>query len=136
MKTLYLALLLAASAAHALSDSEKETLMTAAQQAYQQQDYATALEKWQTLAETGDAAAQYNLGNLYGKGRGVAQDYGQARAWWEKAAAQGDADAQHNLGILYDNGWGIAQDYGQARAWYEKSAAQGNAIAQYNLGDL
>ena len=55
MKTLYLALLLAASAAHALNDSEKETLMTAAVEAYERQDYATALEKWRTLATAGEA---------------------------------------------------------------------------------
>ena len=100
MKTLYLALLLATSAAHALSDSEKETLMTAARQAYEQQDYGKALEKWQTLAEAGDAAAQSNLAVLYYEEKGVAQDYGKARAWWEKAAAQGYAQAQYNLGPL------------------------------------
>ena len=95
MKTLCLALLLAASATHALNDSEKETLMTAARQAYAQQDYATAREKWQTLAETGDAAAQYNLGNLYGKGRGVPQNSAKARAWFEKAATQtGDKETR------------------------------------------
>ena len=62
--TLCLALLLATTAAHALSDSEKETLMTAAQQAYEQQDYATAQEKWQPLATAGDAEAQNSLGFL------------------------------------------------------------------------
>ena len=134
--TLCLALLLAVSAAHALSDSEKETLMTAAQQAYEQQDYATALKKWQTLAEAGDAAAQNNLASLYDKGQGVAQDYAQARAWFEKAAAQGFSAAQSNLGVLYADGLGVAQDYGQARAWYEKAATQGHAQAQFNLGVL
>ena len=81
--TLCLALLLAGTAAHALSDSEKETLMTAAQQAYEKQDYATALEKWQPLAEAGDAEAQNSLGFLYLKGQGVPQDYAQARTWYE-----------------------------------------------------
>ena len=66
MKTLYLALLLAATAAHALSDSEKETLMTAAVEAYERQDYATALEKWRTLAEAGDAAALAECGLAVG----------------------------------------------------------------------
>ena len=135
-KLLCLALLLAASAAHALSDSEKEMLMTTAVEAYEQQDYATALEKWQTLAEAGNAEAQNNLGILYNQGQGVAQNYAQARAWFEKAAAQGHANAQNSLGFLYAEGQGIAQDYGQARAWYEKAAAQGYAKAQYNLGNF
>ena len=134
--TLCLALLLAASAAHALSDSEKETLMTAAVEAYEQKDYATALEKWQTLAEKGDAEAQSNLAVLYYEGKGVAQDYGKALEWLEKAATQGDARTQTNLGLLYAQGHGVPQDYGKAREWYEKAALQGNAVAQYNLGDL
>ncbi|MCX5727856.1 MAG: sel1 repeat family protein, partial [Nitrospirae bacterium] len=45
-------------------------------------DYASALREWRPLAEQGDAAAQYNLGVLYEKGRGVPQDYTQARQWW------------------------------------------------------
>ena len=135
-KTLCLALLLAASAAHALSDSEKTALIAAAQQAYQRQDYATAREKWQTLAEAGDAAAQHILGYFYYNGQGVAQDYGKAREWWEKAAAQENASAANNLGLLYKEGQGVAQDYGKAREWLEKAAAQGNENARLSLLDL
>ena len=58
MKTLYLALLLAATAAHALSDSEKETLMTVAQQAYEQQDYGKARTWFEKAATQGHAQAQ------------------------------------------------------------------------------
>ena len=134
--TLCLALLLAATAAHALSDSEKETLMTTAVQAYEQQDYATALEKWQTLAEAGNAEAQNNLGILYDNGQGVAQDYGKARAWWEKAATQGDAGAQYNLGVLYYNGEGVPRDISKAREWLEKAAAQGDESAKAALQKL
>ena len=138
--TLCLAILLATTAAHALSDSEKETLMTA-EQAYKHQDYATALEKWQTLAEVGNAEAQYSLGFLYLEGQGVPQDYGKACAWFEKAAAQGHAQAQYNLGVLYENGQGITRDYDKARAWYEKVAAQtddqeAQQAAQQVLQDL
>jgi TPR repeat protein len=44
-------------------------------------DYATALREWRPLAEQGDALAQYHLGVLYRKGRGVPQDNVQARHW-------------------------------------------------------
>jgi TPR repeat protein len=64
----------------------------------------TALREWRPLAEQGDALAQYNLGVLYRKGRGVPQDNVQARQWYAKAAAQGQAKAQFNLGTLYFNG--------------------------------
>jgi len=75
--------------------------------AYDQGDYATALKEMRPLAEQGHADAQYNLGDMYAKGRGVAQDYVQARDWWLKAAAQGDADTQYNLGLLYHLGQGV-----------------------------
>ena len=131
--TLCLALLLATSAAHALSDSEKETLMTAAVEAYEQQDYATALKKWQTLAEAGDAAAQNNLGILYDNGQGVVQDYGQARMWYEKAAAQGHAQAQYQLGCLYREGLGVEENDEEAEKWWQRAAAQGVAQAHRQL---
>ncbi len=37
-------------------------------------DYAAALREWLPLAEQGNAAAQYNVGLMYGLGKGVPQD--------------------------------------------------------------
>ena len=102
--------------------------------AYERGDYATALLEWRPLAEQGDAGAQYNLGVMYDKGRGVVQDYGQAVKWYHRAAEQGDADAQTNLGRMYGTGRGVPQNYGQAVEWYRLAADQGYAMAQYNLG--
>ena len=82
-------------------------------------DFATALREWTPLAEQGNAAAQYNLGQMYRNGYGV---------------AQGHADAQTNLGLMYKNGDGVAQDYAEAVKWYRLAAEQGNAAAQTNLG--
>ncbi|MDP7228236.1 MAG: sel1 repeat family protein, partial [Alphaproteobacteria bacterium] len=42
--------------------------------AAQSGDYATALREWKPLAEQGYARAQYGLGYMYEKGRGVPQD--------------------------------------------------------------
>jgi uncharacterized protein len=97
-------------------------------------DYATALREWRPLAEQGDARAQYNLGVLYRKGRGVPQDDVQARRWYEKAAAQGQAKAQYNLGTLYLNGGGVPKDYQQALRWFRMAADQGEALAQTKIG--
>ncbi len=96
-------------------------------------DYATALREWRPLAEQGDALAQYNLGVLYRKGRGVPQDDVQAQQWYEKAAAQGQAKAQYNLGILYFNGEGVPKDYQQALRWFRLAADQGEALAQTKI---
>jgi TPR repeat protein len=97
-------------------------------------DYATALREWRPLAEQGDALAQYNLGVLYRKGRGVPQDDVQARQWYEKAAAQGQAKAQYNLGTLFLNGGGVPKDYQQALRWFRMAADQGEAVAQTKIG--
>lgn len=97
------------------------------------EDYATALREWRPLAEKGDALAQYNLGVLYRKGRGVPQDDVQARKWYDKAAAQGQAKAQYNLGTLYYNGEGVPKDYKQALRWFRLAADQGEAVAQTKI---
>ncbi len=97
------------------------------------EDYATALREWRPLAEQGDALAQYNLGLLYRKGRGVPQDDVQARKWYEKAAAQGQAKAQFNLGTLYFNGEGVSKNYQQALRWFRLAADQGEALAQTKI---
>ena len=79
--------------------------------AFKSGDYATALREWTPLAKQGDAAGQYNLGYMYGNGKGVPQDYKTAVRWYRLAAGQGDADAQNNLGYLYENGKGVPKDY-------------------------
>ena len=45
--------------------------------------------KWyRKAAEQGVALAQYNLGFMYSKGRGVPQDYVQAHMWYNLAASR------------------------------------------------
>ncbi len=92
--------------------------------AYKRGDYATALRYWRSLAEQGDAHAQYNLGQMYRYGHGVPQDYAEAVKWWRKAAAQGNAEAQFFLGHMYDSGKGVAQDDAQAYMWYNLAASR------------
>ena len=102
--------------------------------AYEKGDYATALRKWQPLAEQGDAAAQNSLGWMYYEGKGVLQDDKAAVQWYRRAAEQGDAAAQFNLGNMYAKGRGVPQDDKAAAQWYRRAAEQGNAAAQFGLG--
>ncbi len=95
------------------------------------EDRAAALRG---AAEKGDAQAQFNLGEMYRTGEGVAQDYKEAAAWFRKAADQGLAQAQYDLGVMYHEGKGVAKDRQEAVAWYRRAAEQGFAKAQYNLG--
>ena len=85
-------------------------------------------------AESGNAEAQYTLGESYYWGKGVHLNYAQAAIWWRKAAEQGDAQAQVKLGDLYSLGQGVPQDYAQATIWYRKAAEQSYAAAQFSMG--
>ena len=102
--------------------------------AAEQGDYLTALRLWRSLAEQGDADAQYNLGVMYSNGDGVPRDYAEAMKWHRKAADQGNGNAQFNVGFMYDLGRGMPQSYTEAVKWYSLAANQGVAIAQFKLG--
>ena len=69
--------------------------------AYLQRDYATALKKFEPLAESGHAESQHYLGVIYEEGRGVAQDTQAAIKWYLKAAQQGNTDAHTRLERIY-----------------------------------
>ncbi len=102
--------------------------------AYKSSGYATALRVFRARAALGRATAQYYLGIMYDKGKGVPQDYAKAIEWYTKAAEQGMARAQYNLGVTYYNGEGVPQDYAKAIEWYTEAAEQGMVRAQYNVG--
>jgi len=53
------------------------------------QNSGEAARWFKNAAVWGLAEAQFELGRLYAKGRGVTRDPPQALHWWEKAAAQG-----------------------------------------------
>src|SRR4051812_39033386 len=69
-----------------------------ARAAYESGDYGAAMRIFRPMAENGDAVAQYYLGDLYDKGRGVPQDYAEATKWYRRSAEQGLPLAQHLLG--------------------------------------
>ena len=92
-----------------------------------------ALAQTQTLAQRGDAAAQYDLAVRYADS---ARDYKNAAQWFEKSAAKGVAPAQYRLGVLYERGLGVERDTAQARQWYQRAADRGNARAMHNLAVL
>ena len=104
--------------------------------AYDKKDYATALREWKPLAEQGYASAQFDLGFMYEKGRGILQNYKTAVKWYRLAAEQGDALAQNNLGYMYDKGRGVPQDYIRAHMWYNIAASSGNKGASKNRDNV
>jgi TPR repeat protein len=104
--------------------------------AYDKKDYKTALNIYRSLAEQGNAEAQFSLGWMYKKGKGVIKSLEEAIKWYTKAAEQGYGIAQYNLGIYYIDGEGIPIDYKKALSWWRKSAKQGYPHSEYALGWL
>ena len=94
-------------------------------EAWQRADYPKAVSIWRPLAESGDADAQFNLGQAYRLGRGVTINLGAARTWFDRAATAGHLDAQTTLGLLlFQNG-----DQQQGLKWLKRAAEQGEPRA-------
>jgi len=94
--------------------------------AYQKDDFATALEKWQPLAEQGSSAAQLFLGFIHANGQGVSKDAAQAVYWYGEAAERGNMVAQVRLAVMYRDGSGVAADRSKALFWAKMAARTEN----------
>jgi len=88
---------------------------------YDRADYKTALNVWMPAAESGDAEAQANVGEIFERGLGGSPNYKAAAIWYGKAAAQGNSRAEFNLGTLYEQGLGVPKDKLIALNWYRKA---------------
>lgn len=91
--------------------------------AYDRGEYTKAARLFSPLAEQGVAAAQFYLGLMHDRGRGVRQDYQTAVAWFRKAAAQGYPGPQSHLGLIYERGRGVRKDLVRALMWYHVAGA-------------
>ena len=112
------------------------TLLSAAEKALNEKDYATAFRLFKPLAEQGNSEAQASLGLLYERGQGVNKDFFEAFKWYRSAAEQGTAWAQANLGFAYINGRGTKKDDKEGAKWLRRAALQGGTRAQEVLGAM
>ncbi len=102
----------------------------------EKRDFAKAAEWFEKAARRGLAVAQYRLGTLYERGRGVPQDVKKALDWYEKAARAGNVKAMHNLAVMLTNGQGGRTSYAEAARWFLSAARHGLRDSQYNLAVL
>jgi len=102
--------------------------------AYKKGDYQGAFAIWQPLAESGYAAAQFNVGMLYKNGVGVDKSLTTANGWFQKAVDHKFAAAQLELGRSYFDGIGVDKNIDRALQLMVAAADQGYAQAQYELG--
>ena len=103
--------------------------------AYQQGNFASALQHWTASAEAGDQVAQYNVGVMYDEATGVKRDPVKVAAWWNKAANQGHRAAQHNLALLLLES-GSGPEARQAALWLQRAAMSGFVPSQHTLAKL
>jgi cell division septation protein DedD len=104
--------------------------MVKAVEAWRSGDDLAAVRVWMPLAERGNADAQFNLGQAFKLGRGVAQDIAMAEVWYRRAAQQGHLQAEDNLGlVLFASGQRVG-----AMHYIRRSAARGEARALFLLG--
>jgi TPR repeat protein len=104
------------------------------------QDYVEALKWYRKAAERGYFEAQFELGEMYANGKGVAKDDVEALKWYRKAAEQRYATQFNHLGAMYYDGEGAPEDAAEAVEWYRKLTEQGShgreliRRAQFQLG--
>ena len=110
--------------------------LAVAHEALVEGDDAAALKLYGSLADAGNARAQYQLGDMYEFGYGVPKDPREAVSWFQKAADQGLGAAQARLGEIYFAGNEAVQDFKAARTWLQKAADQRIAAAERRLGQM
>ena len=122
MKKLLLILVLAVICSNVARASDFDV----AAKAYQKRDYVTALTLFFSLADQGNATAQFNLCVMHENVTGVVQDFKKSVGWYRMAAEQGYVKAQFNLALMYEGGKWVKQDYILAHMWYNLAAKNGD----------
>lgn len=96
---------------------------------YEKDDEDGALEWYLKAAESGDAEAMYQAGELYG----FKDEDEKSKEMFLKAAEQGYADAECALGNYYCD---LEEDLKQALEWYKRADGHGNRFATCRLGEM
>ena len=99
-------------------------------------DYAAARTIWSSLAQDGNAEAQFRLGWLYETGVGGEKNFAEAAYWYAVAADLAHPSALYNFAVMLAEGRGVSRDDTKAAKYFRRAAVQGHAKAQYNLGIL
>lgn len=86
------------------------------------------------LANSGNAEAQYDIGEMYERGRGVNRNMMQAFQWYLKAATQGSTKGEFHAGLCYLKGEGVEKNLDEALKWLQKSADKNYERANFYLG--
>ena len=100
-------------------------------------NHAKSISSLLSMAEKGDAKAQFELGlALLKDSGGTAQKNAVAVLWLSNSASRGNVDAMVALGRLSKTGMGVLQSYEQALKWIQMAANLGSADGMLELGRL
>lgn len=86
------------------------------------------------MAVSGNAEAQYDVGEMLERGRGVNKDLAEAFKWYLKSAEQGNTKGAFRSGLAYLKGNGVRKDNESALKWLQLASDRGYERAIYYLG--
>ena len=91
-------------------------------------DLSKAFELYHKAAAAGPQSdAEYAIGRMLLRGRGVPRDAKESVSWLKKAAQHNNPAGQYMLAAAYEAGWGVKIDEGEAYYWYRR-ADQGDPV--------
>ncbi|WP_271410595.1 tetratricopeptide repeat protein [Pseudomonas sp. Q1-7] len=90
------------------------------------ENLSEAVSACQQAAQSGDAEAQYELGEFYYDGKRTPRDLAQALQWFEQASLKGHAQAQLRLGNMFFRGEGVPANNVQAYIVLKMAAVNGS----------
>ena len=109
--------------------AEKLESLSEGQRAFNEGNYAKALELWQKLAQDGQPEAQVFVGLAYANGWGVKKNLDEASNWYMRAAENNSPSGQFLLGLHYVT-TGINQyDVRVGIKWLKRAADNGDKQA-------
>jgi enhanced entry protein EnhC len=121
------------------TEAEKPTaeLMDLWLEGWQKQaNYSTVFNQMYFRAILGDPQSQFEIGQMFQYGIGIAQNDQAAIVFYQNAAEQQHLGAEYNLGILYLEHAKEPADYQTALNWLTDSAFKGNDKAQFVLARI
>ncbi len=91
-------------------------------------DLSRAFDLYHQAAAAGPQSdAEYAIGRMLLRGRGVPRNANESVNWLKKAAQHGNPAGQYMLAAAYEAGWGVRVDEGEAYYWYRR-ADQGDPV--------
>ena len=95
-------------------------------------DEETSIDWYRKSAENGSPSAQYEMGLVYSRGKGVPEDDEKAAEWFRKAAQYGHPSAMCELGEMAY--FAKEPDFAEAFKWFSNAAASGSSLGITMLG--